>query len=75
MGADVSVRFFNDNGDVRTLVEIRADIVRLAIATHNGNISSAARALGLGRSTAYNILRTDPTSASRVRIGRVNMRR
>jgi DNA-binding NtrC family response regulator len=41
------------NGHLRPLVEIEADVIRLAIGHYHGRMSEVARRLGIGRSTLY----------------------
>jgi DNA-binding NtrC family response regulator len=41
------------DGDLRTLAEIEADVIRLAIKHYRGQMSEIARRLGIGRSTLY----------------------
>jgi transcriptional regulator of acetoin/glycerol metabolism len=44
---------FNNDGHLRTLSEIEADIIRLGLKVYNGNITAIAHHLGVGRSTIY----------------------
>jgi len=44
---------FNEDGNLRTLEEIEADVIRLAIGHYRGRMSEVARRLGIGRSTLY----------------------
>jgi DNA-binding NtrC family response regulator len=48
-----SVTLFDDEGHMRTLEEIEADIIRLAIGHYRGRMTEVARRLGIGRSTLY----------------------
>ena len=48
-----SVTLFRDDGHLRALEEIEADIIRLAISHYRGRMSEVARRLGIGRSTLY----------------------
>ncbi len=48
-----ALRLLNDRGDVRTLEEIEAESIRFALAHYRGQMSQAARKLGIGRSTLY----------------------
>jgi transcriptional regulator of acetoin/glycerol metabolism len=41
------------DGHVRTLDEIETEAIRLALELYRGNLSEAARRLGIGRSTLY----------------------
>lgn len=45
------------SGHLRSLEEIEADMIRLAIETYSGHMSEVARRLGIGRSTLYRKLR------------------
>ncbi|MDZ7823143.1 MAG: sigma-54 dependent transcriptional regulator [Ahrensia sp.] len=59
--------FVDDTGHVRTLVEIEAAAIELAIAHYDGQMSEVARRLGIGRSTLYRKLKDynlEPTIAS-----------
>ncbi|HCY02727.1 MAG TPA: sigma-54-dependent Fis family transcriptional regulator [Erythrobacter sp.] len=44
---------YTDDGNVRPLEEIEADIIRLAIGHYRGRMTEVARRLGIGRSTLY----------------------
>jgi DNA-binding NtrC family response regulator len=46
------LRLFED-GHLRALHAIEADIICIAIAHYNGSLSEVARRLGIGRSTLY----------------------
>ncbi|MCA9568787.1 MAG: helix-turn-helix domain-containing protein, partial [Myxococcales bacterium] len=39
-----------------SLADAQVQAVRQALAAHDGNVSAAARALGIARSTVYRIL-------------------
>ena len=41
------------DGHLRTLEDIEADIIRLAIGHYRGRMTEVARRLGIGRSTLY----------------------
>jgi len=47
------VQLFGPDGHLRTLEEIEADVIRLAIGHYRGRMSEVARRLGIGRSTLY----------------------
>jgi DNA-binding NtrC family response regulator len=47
------VTLYDAEGHLRTLDEIEADIIRLAIGHYRGRMSEVARRLGIGRSTLY----------------------
>jgi DNA-binding NtrC family response regulator len=46
-----------DEGEIRSLTEIEADLIRLALGHYRGHITEAARRLGIGRSTLYRKMR------------------
>ncbi len=48
-----AITLFAGNGHMRTLEEIEADIIRLAIGHYRGRMTEVARRLGIGRSTLY----------------------
>jgi DNA-binding NtrC family response regulator len=47
------VTLFESNGHMRSLDDIEADIIRLAIGHYRGRMTEVARRLGIGRSTLY----------------------
>ena len=47
------VTLYTVDGHLRTLEEIEADIIRLAIGHYRGRMTEVARRLGIGRSTLY----------------------
>ena len=51
------VNVLDDEGHLRTLEEIEADLIRLAIERYQGHMSEVARRLGIGRSTLYRKVR------------------
>ncbi|MDP9136868.1 MAG: sigma-54 dependent transcriptional regulator, partial [Pseudomonadota bacterium] len=46
-----------DGGHIRKLVDIEADMIRLALHRYRGQMSEVARKLGIGRSTLYRKMR------------------
>lgn len=48
-----AITLFTPDGHMRTLDEIEADIIRLAIGHYRGRMTEVARRLGIGRSTLY----------------------
>lgn len=58
-GADayVGIPALTERGDVRSLEEVEADMIRLAIGRYRGSMTEAARRLGIGRSTLYRKMR------------------
>src|SRR3546814_16400531 len=50
---DEGIPLFEANGHVRSLDELEADIIRIAIRHYRGQMSEVARRLGIARSTLY----------------------
>jgi len=48
-----AITLFDDEGHIRPLEEIEADLIRLAIGHYRGRMTEVARRLGIGRSTLY----------------------
>ena len=48
-----AVTLFESDGHMRSLEDIEADIIRLAIGHYRGRMTEVARRLGIGRSTLY----------------------
>ncbi|HEX8413320.1 MAG TPA: sigma-54 dependent transcriptional regulator, partial [Sphingomicrobium sp.] len=48
-----SVTLFRSDGHMRSMEDIEADIIRLAIGHYRGRMTEVARRLGIGRSTLY----------------------
>ncbi len=48
-----SVTIFRPDGHLRSLEDIEADLIRLAIGHYRGRMTEVARRLGIGRSTLY----------------------
>jgi DNA-binding NtrC family response regulator len=48
---------FDNDGDVRPLAEIEAEMIRLALDRYQGRMTLVARKLGIGRSTLYRKLK------------------
>ena len=42
-----------EGGHIRKLEDVEADMIRLALARYQGQMSEVARKLGIGRSTLY----------------------
>ena len=53
MAGAPGVTLYRQDGHLRTLEEIEADIIRLAIGHYRGRMTEVARRLGIGRSTLY----------------------
>ena len=47
------VTLYLHDGHLRSLEDIEADIIRLAIGHYRGRMTEVARRLGIGRSTLY----------------------
>ncbi len=47
------MQLYTDDGNLRPLEEIEADVIRLAIGHYRGRMTEVARRLGIGRSTLY----------------------
>jgi DNA-binding NtrC family response regulator len=47
------VMLYTEDGNLRALEEIEADVIRLAIGHYRGRMTEVARRLGIGRSTLY----------------------
>ncbi len=55
--APLGIPALTEEGEIRTLTEIEADLIRLALGHYRGHITEAARRLGIGRSTLYRKMR------------------
>jgi DNA-binding NtrC family response regulator len=49
----VGVVLYTEDGNLRPLEDIEADVIRLAIGHYRGRMTEVARRLGIGRSTLY----------------------
>ena len=49
----VGVQLYTEEGNLRPLEDIEADVIRLAIGHYRGRMTEVARRLGIGRSTLY----------------------
>jgi DNA-binding NtrC family response regulator len=47
------ITLYEADGNLRTLDDIEADVIRLAIGHYRGRMTEVARRLGIGRSTLY----------------------
>ncbi|HTN13956.1 MAG TPA: sigma-54 dependent transcriptional regulator [Sphingomonadaceae bacterium] len=47
------VQLYTEDGNLRPLEDIEADVIRLAIGHYRGRMTEVARRLGIGRSTLY----------------------
>ncbi len=67
-GVSVGIPALTERGEVRSLEEVEADMIRLALGRYRGSMTEAARRLGIGRSTLYRKIREfglDTRSGSR----------
>jgi DNA-binding NtrC family response regulator len=62
--AGQGIRALTENGDVRPIDAVEADLIRLALAHYRGHMTEAARRLGIGRSTLYRKIREFGLGAS-----------
>ena len=53
LAAASPVTLFRPDGHLRSMEEIEADVIRLAIGHYRGRMTEVARRLGIGRSTLY----------------------
>jgi DNA-binding NtrC family response regulator len=51
------LHMFDNNGDMRSIIEVEEELIRRAIAYYDGKMSFVARQLGIGRSTLYRKLK------------------
>jgi DNA-binding NtrC family response regulator len=49
----IGVMLYTEDGNLRPLEDIEADVIRLAIGHYRGRMTEVARRLGIGRSTLY----------------------
>jgi DNA-binding NtrC family response regulator len=54
---DVGIRVTTDAGEIRSLGDVEADMIKLALTQYDGHMSKIARKLGIGRSTLYRKVR------------------
>jgi DNA-binding NtrC family response regulator len=52
-GGSIGIAAVTETGEVRTLVDMEADMIRLALGRYRGHMTEVARRLGIGRSTLY----------------------
>lgn len=56
-GVALGIPALTEQGEIRRLDEIEADLIRLALGHYRGHITEVARRLGIGRSTLYRKMR------------------
>ncbi len=49
----IGITLYSEDGNLRPLEDIEADVIRLAIGHYRGRMTEVARRLGIGRSTLY----------------------
>lgn len=49
----IGITLYQEDGHIRSLEDIEADVIRLAIGHYHGRMTEVARRLGIGRSTLY----------------------
>ncbi len=59
----IGIPALTEDGEIRRLDEIEADLIRLALGHYRGHITQVARKLGIGRSTLYRKMREFGLSA------------
>lgn len=52
-----ALRLTGEDGGIRSLADLEAEIIRFALSHHRGHISAISRQLGIGRSTLYRKLK------------------
>jgi len=57
MPVNGALSVFDGGGDLRTLAEVEADIIRHALERYRGQMTEISRRLGIGRSTLYRKVR------------------
>ncbi len=55
--SSIGIPAVTDDGDIRSLVDIEADMIRLALGRYRGHMTEVAKRLGIGRSTLYRKMR------------------
>ncbi|MCP4933304.1 MAG: sigma-54-dependent Fis family transcriptional regulator, partial [bacterium] len=55
--SQIGIPILTDDGDVRPLDEVEADMIRLALGRYHGHMTEIAKKLGIGRSTLYRKMR------------------
>lgn len=55
--SSIGIPAVTDEGDIRPLEDIEADMIRLALGRYRGHMTEVAKRLGIGRSTLYRKMR------------------
>jgi DNA-binding NtrC family response regulator len=53
----LGIPIVTEGGHIRTLEEVEAEMIRMALLRYRGQMSEVARKLGIGRSTLYRKMR------------------
>ena len=53
----LGIQAVTDQGEIRSLEAMEADMIRLALGRYRGHMTEVARRLGIGRSTLYRKMR------------------
>jgi len=53
----VGIPALSEAGDIRSLEDVEADMIRLAFGRYRGRMTEIAKRLGIGRSTLYRKMR------------------
>ncbi|MDX2201329.1 MAG: sigma-54 dependent transcriptional regulator [Hyphomicrobiaceae bacterium] len=56
-GSALGIPAVSDNGEIRSLEAMEADMIRLALGRYRGHMTEVAKRLGIGRSTLYRKMR------------------
>lgn len=57
--ASTTISPFREDGELRELADIEAEVIRVALIGCGGSMTQVARQLGVGRSTLYRRLTSD----------------
>lgn len=56
-GSAMGIPVLNDTGEIRSLEDMEADMIKLALGRYSGRMTEIAKRLGIGRSTLYRKMR------------------
>ena len=54
---ELGIPAITDQGEIRSLEAMEADMIRLALGRYRGHMTEVAKRLGIGRSTLYRKMR------------------
>ena len=54
---ELGIPAVTDQGEIRSLESMEADMIRLALGRYRGHMTEVAKRLGIGRSTLYRKMR------------------